>query len=704
MIRINRLAIIAATLTAFMLPAQTRIQYPTAPVTNQVDTLHGVQVADPYRTLENADAATTQKFVEEQSALALGWLAKVPGREAVRADLTKLWNYERYSGLSKVGDHYFQRYNSGLQNQAVLQVMDKIDGTPRVLLDPNTYRQDGTAALNSVVVNWSGKLMAYAVAQAGSDWEEWRVRDIATGKDHNDLILWGKVGGVAWAPDDSGFYYSRFPEPPKDQVLTVAATDHKVYFHKLGTPQSADKLVYELPGKSQWTVGAQVLQGAPYVILYGEPGTPGKNTLAWIDLGKPSGQVMDLIPTPDAGYDVLEAVDGKLFILTTDHAPKGRIIALDPANPGRDNWKEIIPEGKDTLEGAQIVGKRMLLEYMKDAHAAARIVDLSGKVIAEVALPGIGTASWSRTRRGDSEVFYSFTGFTIPPSYFSLDIATGKSTLVRQPKVAFEPAQYETTQVFYPSKDGTKVPMFLSHRKGLKLDGKNPTLLYAYGGFDISITPAFSAAIVEWMSLGGVYASANLRGGSEYGEAWHEAGMKSHKQNVFDDFIAAAEWLIKNKYTSTPKLCIYGGSNGGLLVGAVLNQRPELFGAAMPAVGVMDMLRFHKFGFGMQWAEEYGSPDNPEDFKYIRAYSPLHTIRKGTKYPPVLITTADHDDRVMPGHSLKYAAALQKAQEGPAPILLRVDVRAGHGAGKPTAKQIDEWVDRFAFLKQSLGM
>ena len=325
-------------------------------------------------------------------------------------------------------------------------------------------------------------------------------------------------------------------------------------------------------------------------------------------------------------------------------------------------------------------------------------------MIAEVALPGIGTASWSRTRRGDSEVFYSFTGFTIPPSYFSLDIATGKSTLVRQPKVAFDPAQYETTQVFYPSKDGTKVPMFLSHRKGLKLDGKNPTLLYAYGGFDISTTPAFSAAIVEWMSLGGVYASANLRGGSEYGEAWHEAGMKSHKQNVFDDFIAAAEWLIKNKYTSTPKLCIYGGSNGGLLVGAVLNQRPELFGAAMPAVGVMDMLRFHKFGFGMQWAEEYGSPDNPEDFKYIRAYSPLHTIRKGTKYPPVLITTADHDDRVMPGHSLKYAAALQKAQEGPAPILLRVDVRAGHGAGKPTAKQIDEWVDRFAFLKQSLGM
>ena len=378
MIRINRLAS-TATLTAFMLTAQTRPQYPTAPVTNQVDTLHGVQVADPYRTLENADAPTTQKFVEEQSALALGWLAKVPGREAVRADLTKLWNYERYSGLSKVGGHYFQRYNSGLQNQAVLQVMDKIDGTPRVLLDPNTYRQDGTAALNSVVVNWSGKLMAYAVAQAGSDWEEWRVRDIATGKDHNDLILWGKVGGVAWAPDDSGFYYSRFPEPPKDQVLTVAATDHKVYFHKLGTPQSADKLIYELPGKAQWTVGTQVLQGAPFVILYGEPGTPGKNTLAWIDLGKPSGKVMELVPAPDAGYEVLEAVDGKLFVLTTDHAPKGRIIAIDPANPGRANWKEIVPEGKDTLEGAQVVGKRMLLEYMKDAHAAARIVDLSGK-------------------------------------------------------------------------------------------------------------------------------------------------------------------------------------------------------------------------------------------------------------------------------------------------------------------------------------
>jgi len=702
----RKFQVLAAAAFSTMLSAQnpSRITYPEAPAYNQLDTLHGVAVPDPYRMLEDADAEATRKFVDAQNKLSLGYLAKVPGREAVRERLTRLWNYERFTALQKAGGRYFQRYNSGLQNQAVLQVLDKLDGTPRVLLDPNTYRKDGTAALNAISVSHGGKLMAYSVAQAGSDWEEWRVRDIDTGQDRADLILWSKVGNVSWAADDSGFYYTRFPEPPASQLLTASAVDSKVYFHKLGEPQTSDPLVYSLPGKPEWTVAGHVLEGGPFLILYGEPGIPGRNTVAYRKLDRPDSPVVDLIPSPDASYIVIEAAHGMLYVATTDGAPRGRVVAIDPARPARANWKEIVPEGKETLDGVQMAGGRLILEYMKDARAAARIVDLAGKAVSEVELPGIGTAGWSPARLGDTEIFYVFTGYTMPPSYYRLDATTGKSTPVRRPRVDFDPSAYETTQVFYNSKDGTRVPMFLSHRKGLKKDGRNPTILYAYGGFDIAVTPSFSPAIVEWMDLGGVYASANLRGGSEYGEAWHEAGMKAHKQNVFDDFIAAGEWLIANKYTSTPKLCIYGGSNGGLLVGAVLNQRPELFGAAMPAVGVMDMLRFHKFGFGMQWAGEYGSPDNPQDFPVLRAYSPLHNVRPGTKYPAVLITTADHDDRVMPGHSLKYAAALQKAQEGPAPILLRVDVRAGHGAGKPTAKQIDEWVDRFAFLTSALDI
>jgi prolyl oligopeptidase len=687
-----------------MSQTSSRMRYPDAPTSNQTDDFHGVRIQDTYRPLENADAPETRKFVDEENALAQAWLAKVPGRDAVRARLTKLWDYEKFAGLFRAGGRYFQRYNSGLQNQAVLQVLDQLDATPRVLLDPNTYRQDGTAALNGVSVNWTGKLMAYSVAQAGSDWVEVRVRDVDTGKDLPDLLLWSKGGGVAWAPDDSGFYYSRFPQPPADQVLTVSALDEKLYFHKLGDAQRADRLVYELPGKREWTMGGEVLRENRGLIIAAFPGIPGKNTLAYLDLKTPGARIVDLVSTPDASYGAVEAVGNRLFVMTTDHAPKGRVIAIDLLNPARAKWREIVPEGKDTLDTVQLVGGRLVLDYMQDAHSVARMVDLDGKSAGEVAMPGIGTATWSPARSGDREMFFSFTGFATPPSYYRLDVATGKTTPVRQPKTAFDPAGFETTQVFYPSKDGTKVPMFLSHKKGLRLDGKNPTILYAYGGFNIPTTPNFSPAYAAWMEMGGVYASANLRGGSEYGEAWHQGGMREKKQNVFDDFIAAAEWLIANKYTSTPKLCIFGGSNGGLLVGAVLNQRPELFGAAMPAVGVMDMLRFHKFGFGLQWAGEYGNPDNAKDFPVLRAYSPLHNVRTGTKYPPTLITTADHDDRVMPGHSLKYAAALQKAQEGPAPILLRVDVRAGHGAGKPTAKLIDEWVDRFAFLMSALGM
>ncbi|HTW67637.1 MAG TPA: prolyl oligopeptidase family serine peptidase [Bryobacteraceae bacterium] len=684
--------------------AGTKLNYPVAPKSNQVDDYNGVKVADPYRSLEDADAPSTKKFVEQENALTFGYLDKLPGRERIKQQLTELWNYQRFSGFYKAGKHYFYFHNSGLQNQSVLYVTDSLSGSGRVLLDPNTYRKDGTAALTGESVSWNGNLMAYAVAQAGSDWSEWRVRDVNTGQDSSDLIQWTKTNGMAWAADDRGFYYSRFAEPPPAKLLTVAALNEKVYFHKLGDPQSADKLIYERPDHPSWGIDPVTMEGGRYLLFNIYTGVPGRNLLAYEDLEAANPRIQMLISTADYGYTPIAAIGSTLYLQTTDGAPRGRVIAMNFEHPERANWRQIVPERAETMDNAQIADGKLLLSYMKDAHSAAQLVTLDGKPVAEIAMPGLGTAAWSPARLADKEMFYSFQGFTIAPAIYKLDLATGKTTAIRQIKLPVDLSAYETKQIFYTSKDGTRVPMFLSYKKGLKLDGKNPTLLYAYGGFDIAETPVFAPALVEWMRMGGIYALANIRGGSEYGEAWHQAGMRAKKQNVFDDFIAAAEWLIANKYTSTPKLAIYGGSNGGLLIGAVLNQRPDLFGAAMPAVGVMDMLRFNKFGFGTQWVGEYGSPENPQDFKILRAYSPLQNVRKGADYPPTLITTSDHDDRVMPGHSLKYAATLQQAQEGPAPILIRIETRAGHGAGKPTAKRIDEWVDRFVFLNSALKM
>jgi prolyl oligopeptidase len=693
-----------------LLSAQTaqHMAYPPAPRTNQVDDYHGVKVADPYRSLENADAASTVKWVDRENALTFSWLAKIPGREKIRTQLTSLWNYEKFTKLFKAGGHYFYFHNSGLQNQPVLYVTESLNGHPREFIDPNTYRKDGTVALTRQNVSWNGKLMAYAVAQAGTDWNEWHVRDIETGKDLPDVVSWSKDGTAAWAPDDHGFYYTRFPEPPPDKVLTAIALNEKIYFHKLGDPQKADKLLYERPDHPDWTYAPQVMEGGKVMIIWIESSVPGVDLLAWVDLAKSdptnsSSPVKDLVTKAEHSYYPIEIADSLLYLRTNDGAPRGRVIGMDLRQPDRSHWKQIVPEREETLEDAVMAGGRLVLSYMKDAHSAARLVTFDGKPVAEIAMPGLGTAEWSPARLRDEEMFYRFAGYTIPPGYYRLDLRTGKTNLVRQGKVNFDAAAYETKQIFYKSKDGTRIPMFISSKKGLKLDGSNPTILYGYGGFDIAETPNFQPYIAEWMQMGGIWAVATLRGGSEYGEAWHQAGMRGKKQNVFDDFIAAAEALIAEKYTSTPKLAIYGASNGGLLVGAVLNQRPDLFGAAMPSVGVMDMLRFNKFGFGAQWTGEYGTPENPEDFKILRAYSPLHNIRK-TQYPPVLITTADHDDRVMPGHSLKYAATLQQAQEGSAPILIRIETRAGHGAGKPTSKQIGEWTDRFAFLESALKM
>jgi prolyl oligopeptidase len=681
-----------------------KLNYPAPPKSDQVDDYHGVKIADPYRTLENADAPSTQRFVEQENALTFSWLAKQPGRDAIKKQLTALWDYERYGEMYKAGSRYFYSRNSGLQNQAVIYVTDSLNGTGRTLLDPNTYRKDGTAAINGESVSWNGKLYGYAIAQAGSDWNEWRVRDVATDNDLPDLIRWSKGSSVSWAPDDRGFYYSRFLEPPADKLLTVASLNEKIYFHALGTQQSADKLIYERPEHPNWTMGPDVMEGGRYVIMVLYSGVPGKNMLSMLDLSRPNPRVVNLIPAAENEYDPIAVVGSLLYAQTNDAAPRGRVIAIDLAHPDRAHWKEIISQKEETLDTVQMANGKLLVAYMKDAHSTARLTDLNGKILGEVPMPALGSTTWMPARLADKEMFFRFAGYTTPPGIYRLDLDSGKVTPIKQSKVAFDAPPYETKQIFYKSKDGTRVPMFLSSRKGLNLDGQNPTILYGYGGFDLSETPDFTPQVAEWMQMGGIYAVANIRGGAEYGEEWHQAGMRAKKQNVFDDFIAAAEWLIANKYTSTPKLAIYGGSNGGLLVGAVLNQRPELFGAAMPAVGVMDMLRFQKFGFGTQWVGEYGSADNAEDFKILRAYSPLHNIRKGGHYPPVLITTSDHDDRVMPGHSLKYAATLQQAQGGSAPILIRIETRAGHGAGKPTSKRIDEWADRFTFLKSVLKM
>jgi prolyl oligopeptidase len=677
--------------------------YPTAPKGDQTDDYHGHQVADPYRGLEDANSPATMKWVEEENALTHSYLSKLPGREQIHARLSKLWDFERFSQAYQAGGHYFYARNSGLQNQNVVYVSDRLNGNPRVLLDPNTYRQDGTAALSGESVSWNGKLFGYGVAQAGSDWSEIHVRDIAIGKDLPDVIHWVKGSVPAWTHDDSGFYYSRFPEPPADQVLTVAARNAQIYLHRLGEPQSADKLIYERPDQPTWGLAAGVTEDGRYLVIYAFA-SAGKNMLFYKDLTHPAANVIDLIAKDDFAYNMAGSVGSRVYMQTTDGASRGRLIEIDLNHPDRANWKEIVPEQAATLNSVSMAADKFLLDYLADAHSTARLVDLTGKPLSDVELPGLGTAQFSPVRQSDSEMFYSFSTYTAPTTIYRLDLVTGKSSMEHQSQLSFNPASYETKQVFYKSKDGTRIPMFLTYRKGIKLDGKNPTLLYGYGGFDIALTPEFSPQYIEWMEMGGLFAVANLRGGSEYGEAWHLAGTREHKQNVFDDFIAAAEWLIASKYTSTPKLAILGGSNGGLLIGAVVNQRPDLFGAAMPAVGVMDMLRFQKFGFGEYWVGDYGSSDNANDFDNLIKYSPLHNIKTGTHYPPMLITTSDHDDRVMPGHSFKYTATLQQAQGGPAPILIRIETRAGHGAGKPVSKLIDEWADRMLFLRDSLGM
>jgi prolyl oligopeptidase len=660
-------------------------------------------VADPYRWLEDLDSSETRSWVEAENKLTFDYLAQIPARAGIKERLTKLWDYEKYGVPFREGNRYFYSRNSGLQNQSVLYTVTSLSAQPQMLLDPNTLSSDGTVAVSGMSVSDDGKLLAYSLSSSGSDWQEWKVRNVESGQDLSDHLKWAKFSAASWSSDSKGFYYARYDEPKGDSLKDTNYFQ-KVYYHKLGTPQSEDSLVYERTDQKDWLFGAGVTEDGNYLIITVYQGTDVKTRLYYKDLKSPNAQVVKLLDDFDASYTFVGNEGGRFWIQTDQGAPRGKVVEIDVTKPARANWKVVIPESRDTLQSVNVVNHNLVANYLHDAYTQVKIFDTTGKFLREVEFPGIGSADGFGGRPDDKETFYSFTGFTTPTTIYRYDLLSGKSTVFRQPKVDFNPADYETKQVFYPSKDGTKVPMFLTYKKGLKLDGNNPTYLYGYGGFNISLTPAFSVGNLVWMELGGVYAQPNLRGGGEYGEDWHQAGAKLKKQNVFDDFIYAAQWLIANKYTSTPKLAIGGGSNGGLLVGAAMTQRPDLFGAALPAVGVMDMLRFQKFTIGWAWVSDYGSSENAEEFKTLYAYSPLHNIKPGTNYPPTMVTTADHDDRVWPGHSFKFAAALQAAQAGPAPVLIRIETKAGHGAGKPTSKIIEEVADRWAFLVRTLEM
>jgi prolyl oligopeptidase len=681
-----------------------KLQYPEAKKVDQIDDYHGIKVADPYRWLENSDSPDTKAWIEAQNKLTRAYLDKIPEREKIKRRLIELWNYEKFSTPVKRGNKYFYLRNDGLQNQFVLYVTDSLKDTGRVLLDPNQLSKDGTIALSGFSISDCGKFLAYGLSSGGSDWQEWRIRDVETGKDFPDVIKWVKFSGASWSKDSKGFFYSRYPEPNEKTKLEETNFNQKLYYHRIGTSQAEDILIYERPDQKRWGFSGYVTEDGKYLIITVSQGTDPRNLIFYKDLSQPNSEVVELISEFENDYIFLGNDDTVFYFQTDNNAPRRRIIAIDIQKPEKSNWREIIPQAEETISNANIVGNYLIVSYLKDAYTQTKIYDLSGKFVREVKYPGIGTASGFGGRRTDKETFYTFTSFAVPPTIYRYDLETGKSEIFRQARVKFNLDEIEVKQIFYNSKDGTRVPMFIVHKKGIKLDGNNPTLLYGYGGFNISLTPSFSVSRIVWLEMGGVFAMPNIRGGGEYGEEWHKAGTKLKKQNVFDDFIAAAEWLIRNGYTSPKKLSISGASNGGLLVGAVLNQRPDLFGAALPAVGVMDMLRFHKFTIGWAWISDYGSPENPEEFKALYAYSPLHNIKKGTKYPAVLITTADHDDRVVPAHSFKYAATLQEAQAGDAPILIRIETRAGHGAGKPTSKAIEEQADIYAFLVKNLNI
>jgi prolyl oligopeptidase len=699
---VRRFALALAVLltAAPALAAGARLTYPDAPRGAVTDTYFGTVVADPYRWMENVDAPQTTAWVKAEGALTRSYLDAIPQRAAIREGYRKLLNYEKLSAPFREGKRWFFFRNSGLQNQSVLYVRESEHAPARVFLDPNRLAADGTVALAGESFTRDGRYMAYATQASGADWQTWHVKDVASGRDLSDVIRWSKFSDATWTAD-RGFYYSAFEEPKGGNATLSALGVQKLYFHRLGTLQGADKLVYASSAHPDQFVGATSTEDERYVFLITSKGNG--NSLAWKRRGAPDSAFRRIFALdPDVQYNVVGDDGNRLYVQTNAGAPRSRLAWVD-VRDSRHALHDIAPQSADTLEGVSLIGNRFYLGYLHDAHSVVRIVDLRGRSVGAIALPGIGSGGLPGGRRADRIAYYGFASYTYPTTIYRYDTKSGKSTVAVRPKIAFDPAPFVTEQIFARSKDGTRVPVFVTHRKDMPLDGTTPTILYGYGGFDISLTPSFSSSIAMWLQMGGAYAVATLRGGGEYGEGWHDAGRLGNKQHVFDDFIAAAQMLIERKITSTPKLAINGGSNGGLLVGAALTQRPDLFGAAIPEVGVLDMLRFQKFTVGKAWIPEYGSAGASEQqFRWLYAYSPDHNVKAGTSFPPTLVMTSDHDDRVFPAHSFKFAAALQHAQGGDAPILLRVESKAGHGAGRPTEKIIDDVADRYAFLVKNL--
>ena len=681
---------------------QPKLNYPDTAREDVSDTYFGTEVAEPYRWLENDTSAATGQWVIAQNELTYSYLDNIKFRPGLKERLTKIYDYPKYGSPFKKNDKYYFFKNDGLQNQSVLYSQASLDAEPEVLLDPNKLSNDGTVALSQIAFSNNGKYLAYSIARSGSDWNEIYIMDLATKTLLKDVIKWVKFSGIAWQAD--GFYYSAYDAPVAGKEFSNKNEYHKIYFHKVGDAQTADKLVFENKKFPLRNCGAAVTDDEKYLVISETESTSG-NSLHIKDLSKPNAPLVTLEAGFENDYGVVDHVNGKLYVLTNWKASNQQLMEVDPAKPARENWKTILPETENVLEGVSILGGKIVAEYLQDASNHVYTYDFTGKKLAEVALPAIGTVSGFSGDKDDNEAFYTFTSFTFPPTIYRYDVAQNKSEVFRKTEVNFNPEDYVSEQQFYTSKDGTKVPMFITYKKGMKKDGKNPLMLYGYGGFNISLNPSFSVARIPFLEQGGIYVVANIRGGGEYGEKWHKAGTKMQKQNVFDDFIGAAEYLIAQKYTSPEKLAINGGSNGGLLIGACMTQRPELFAVAIPEVGVLDMLRYQKFTIGWAWATDYGtSEESKEMFEYLKAYSPLHNVKEGVKYPATMVMTGDHDDRVVPAHSFKFAATLQHANTGNYPSLIRIDTKAGHGAGKPIAKVIDAQADMWAFVMYNLGM
>ncbi len=681
------------------------VEYPKTRKTDTVLDIGGHKVADPYQWLENdvREDEEVAAWVKAENAVTFGLLDEISERDAIKARLTELFNYERYSAPSKQGDYYVFSKNDGLQNQSVMYIQDTLTSEPRVLLDPNTWSEKGTVALAGASFTDDGKYMAFAKATAGSDWNEWFVMEPKTGKMLPDHLTWVKFSGTSWTNDNKGFYYTRFPKPEEGQEFQQLNLNAALYYHTLGTDQSQDIRIFDSPENPTWGFSGGVTEDGNFLVITGTKGTDNKYRVWVKDLRTPDAKPMVVVDNWDNEWNYVANDDFTFYFMTDVDAPRKRVVKFD-IRKGPSTLVEVIPQADQTLEGVGCTANMIVCSYLKDVLPYVRMFAMNGTHIRDVDFPGIGSGGGFGGKRDQTETFYGFSSFNVAPSIYRYDMTTGKSELFRTAKVAFDPSKYEVKQVFYSSKDGTRIPMFIAYKKGIKLDGNNPTLLYGYGGFGISLGANFSATRIAWMDLGGVYAQPNLRGGGEYGNEWHDAGRLHKKQNVFDDFIAAAEWLIDNGYTNPEKLAINGGSNGGLLVGATMIQRPDLFAAAIPQVGVMDMLQFHKWTAGRYWVDDYGCADNPDDFDYLRAYSPYHNLKDGVEYPATMVMTADHDDRVVAGHSFKFAARLQEAQSGSNPVVIRIQTDAGHGAGKSTATQIQEYADMWGFLVENLHM